>query len=445
MMDENTDRREFLKRCAAGAAVVTAGPAACMQTDTEPERPDTATNQPDAGTDHPTFSEAWSSASTAEERWQVTRNQFLLEPGYTYLNTAGLGPSPKSVISALDDAWRRLERRCETGHGERAGVRSQAADFLGCGEDELAFTRSATEGMNLVARGIRLEPGDEVLMTTHEHPGGAVPWFGLREDVDIGIRAFEPGVGGGDTIARLRDGLTLRTRVVMVSHITCTTGLVVPVREIADLCRSRDIVCVIDGAQAPGQIPVDLHALGCDFYVASGHKWLLGPKGTGFLYVRDEWLDRWRPSYVGAYSDSGFDLAAGTFRRLRPASASEYGTRSTPLLMGFGAAVEFLTTVGIGEVAARGAYLAGQIREGLAGLEAVEILTPADAGASILTFRLPDSGGDPWQWCNRLRQEHGLRLRPVGEAGLNAVRASTHLFNSEEEVDLLVRTLGEMM
>jgi selenocysteine lyase/cysteine desulfurase len=431
MIDVNTSRRRFLKGCLAGAAVAAAGPAACRGSD--------------SGSDVASFEETWWSAGNERERWLAVREQFLLEPGYAYLNTGGLGPSPRPVISAFDEAWVELERRCESGHGRRAEVRSRACEFLGCDENELALTRNATEGMNLVARGLKLRDGDEVVMTTHEHPGGAMPWFAVREDTEIGIRTFEPGDGGDDTLERLREVLTGRTRVVMVSHITCTTGTVLPVREIADLCRGRGIVCVIDGAQAVGQIPVDLHALGCDFYVASGHKWTLGPKGTGVLFVRDEWLDRWRPPFVGAYSDSRFDLAAGVFERLRPASASEYGTRSTPLALGLQAAFDFLSTVGMEVVAARGSYLAGRTREGLSRLGDVEILTPADAGAAILTFRLPASGGTPWEWCDRLRREYGFRLRPVGEAGLDAVRASTHICNSEEEIDRLVDVLGELL
>jgi selenocysteine lyase/cysteine desulfurase len=431
MSDANSDRRRFLKQCLAGAAVVAAGPVACRG--------------PDSDSDTASFAEAWGSAASEGERWRVVREQFLLEPGYAYLNTGGLGPSPRPVISAFDEAWLELEQHCETGHGQRAEVRRRACEFLGCGADELAFTRSATEGMNLVARGLGLAHGDEVVMTTHEHPGGAMPWFAVREDTPIEIRTCEPGTGGADSLELLSDTLSDRTRVVMVSHITCTTGLVMPVREIADLCRERGIVCVIDGAQAVGQIPVDLDELGCDFYVASGHKWLLGPKGTGVLYVRDEWLDRWRPGYVGAYSDSAFDLAAGLFERLRPASASEYGTRNNPLVVGLGAAFDFLSTIGIEAVVARGARLARLLREGLSALDGVEILTPVDAAAAITTFRLPASGGDPWEWSNRLRSEYGFRLRPVGEAGLAAVRASTHIFNTEEEIDRLLDVLGRLL
>ena len=377
----------------------------------------------------------------------MVRDQFLLEPGYAYFNAGGLGPSPQQVIAAVDEAWRGLESRCETGHGRRAAVRTQACEFFGCGEDTLAFTRNATEGMNMVARGLQFSSGDEVVMTTHEHPGGALPWFALREDTGIRIRTIDPGSGGDDTLERVANSMTARTRVVMVSHITCTTGMVMPVPEIADLCRRRGVICVIDGAQAVGQVPVDLRSLGCDFYVASGHKWLLAPKGTGLMYVREEMLDRWRPSFVGAYSDTGFDLVAGTFNRLRPASASEYGTRSTPVLLGVAAAMDFLTTIGADNVAARAAYLANRLRAGIAPLSGVEILTPVEPGSSaaILAFKLPEDGGNPWDWCNLLRREHSMRLRPVGEAGLNAVRASTDVFNSEAEVDRLVEVLGTLL
>ena len=434
MSDSGTDRRGFLKELVTGAGAVAMGTTACASGGL----PATAA---------PSFDEAWAAARTDEARWQAIRDQFLLEPGYAYLNTGGLGPSPRPVIAAVDAAWRALEGRCDTGHGQRADVRRQVCAFVHGGEDEIALTRNATEGMNLVARGLRLERGAEVVMTTHEHPGGAMPWFAAAEDQGFVINTIEPGSGGDDTLQRVANALTQRTRVVMVSHVTCTTGLVMPAAEIADLCRRRGLVSVIDGAQAPGQIPVDLDALGCDFYVASGHKWLLGPKGTGLLYVRNAMLDRWRPSYVGAYSDARFDLSGGVFERLRPASASEYGTRNTPLVLGFSAALGFLSTIGMDLVAARAASLAMRLRAHLAEIREIEILTPLDRGAhaAILTFRLPVSGGDPWAWSNRMRTEHGFRLRPVGEAGLSAVRASPHVFNSEEEIDRLGEVLAELV
>lgn len=452
MTNESTDRRGFLKRFAAGAAAVSAAPAAGLGRGLEGAEGVAGSGTGTApvpagppGRGMESLVEALRKAPTQEARWQAVRDAFLFEPGYVYLNTAGLGPSPEPVLAATEESWRALEAHSETGHGERDRVREHAAAFLGCGVNELAFTRNATEGMNLVARGMTLSPGDEVVMTTHEHPGGAMPWFGVREDVDIRIRTVDPGGCGEDTLDRLVAAMNQRTRVLMVSHVLCTTGAELPVPELARLCRERDVACVIDGAQAPGQIPVDLHALGCDFYVASGHKWLLGPKETGFLYVRDEWLDRWRPSYVGAYSDATFDLASGTFHRLRPASASEYGTRSTPLLRGLEAGISFLETVGTEAVFQRGRSLALRLREGLEALPAVEVLTPRDCGHAILTFTLPASGGNQNEWVNRIRRDHGIRLRPVSEAGLSAVRASPHLCNGEDEMDRLLEVLETLV
>lgn len=433
-MSDRTDRRRFLRNVFAGTAAVTAWPAA-------PGARDLA-----VGESKP-FAATWNAARSEQERWRAVREQFLLEAGYTYLNTAGLGPSPLPVLDEVDEVWRELELHCETGHGRRDEARQVICAFVGCAEDELALTRSATEAMNLVARGINLGAGAEVLMTTHEHPGGALPWFGVAEDHHVSIKTFAPGSGGDDTLERLEAALTSRTRVVMVSHVTCTLGTVLPVKEIAELCRRRGILSVIDGAQAPGQIPVDLRDLGCDFYVASGHKWLLGPKGTGFLHVSNAMLERWRPSYVGAYSDTGFDLASGRFQRRREASASEYGTRNTPLVLGFGAAVEFLATIGHDRIVARSASLARLLRSHLETIDGVELLTPTtpSTSAAILTFRLPESGGDPWDWSNLLRREHGIRVRPVGEAGLMAVRASTHVFNGEDEVDGFAEVLRHLV
>jgi selenocysteine lyase/cysteine desulfurase len=438
MTDHHSDRRRFIKELATGAAVLTGGPVACTRS---------TSGSPPLVSTVEEFAAAWQTARTDEDRWQTVRHMFLLEPDYKYFNTGGLGPAPEPVVAAVDTASRELELHCETGHGRRAAIHEKAVELFGCDDDELAFTRNATESMNLVARGLRLGAGDEIVMTTHEHPGGATPWFAVREDVGIAIRTFDPGVGGGDTLDRLRRVLTPRTRVVMVSHITCTHGLLLPMQEMAALCRERGIFCVVDGAQAVGQIPVDLHMLGCDFYVASGHKWLLGPKGTGLLYVRDEMLDRWKPSYVGAYSDAGFNLMEGKFERLRPATASEYGTRNTPLLLGFGAAFDLLNTIGALNFMARGWSLAARLREQLANIDGVEIKTPAGDGASasILAFELPASGGNPWDWCNLLRREHGMRLRPVAEGGLTAVRASTHVCNSESQVDELAEVLGDLV
>jgi len=200
---------------------------------------------------------------------------------------------------------------------------------------------------------------------------------------------------------------------------------------------------VVDGAQAVGMIPVNLGELGCDFYAASGHKWLLGPKGTGVLYVRDGMLGSWRAPYVGAYSDARFDLDARVFEAIRAARAVEYGTRNVPLIEGLGAAVEFMDALGMEAVAQYGRSLAEGFRAKMGAIRALRILTPegAEDRASIVTFGAKDGMMDPWWWANSLRKRHGIRVRPVGEHSLRGVRVSFHIFNHERQIEQLVRAL----
>ena len=429
---ELRDRRRFLHECAGVvAATAVAGISGCAS---------------------PSGSNDWTNLARARDGrdddrlWRLVRQQFALTPGYAYFNAGGLGPSPRPVT----DAWVResadLERLCETGHERIQAVRRKLSEFLGCAEDELAITRNATEGMNLVARGLALHAGDEVLITTHEHPGGAIPWLALEKDSGIRVNLVEPGDGAEDTLNRVAAAITPRTRVVAVSHILSTTGLRLPAREIVRLCRDRGVIPVLDGAQAVGMIPVNLHDLGCDFYVASGHKWLLGPKGTGLLYIRAEARDLWRPTHVGAWSDQRYDLDERVLEFRRAAEVVECGTRNTALVAGLGAAVDFLSTLGMERVARRGRVLALYVRQRLHDVPALQMLTPSDeaSSASIVTFAAEDEAGDVRTWAQPLQQRFNVRVRPVGEHGLKALRVCTHICNTRAEIDRLVAALSEM-
>lgn len=384
-----------------------------------------------------------STGFTKAEGWDEIRKQFPLDPGLTYMNNGGLGPSPYPVIETITREMMDHERISEPCHGKVAAVREKACSFFNCGKEELAITRNTTEGMNIIARGLPLEKGDEVMVSTHEHPGGYMCWLALMKDKGINIKLFEPD----DSLERIADSMTSRTRVLSISHVTCTTGLKVPAREISALCKEKGVFSVYDGAQSAGMFPIDFHDMGCDFYATSGHKWLLGPKGTGILYINKRNLDTWKPTYVGAYSDEKCDLDSLTLDLLEEAHASEYGTRNTPLILGLGAALDFMTSLGMERVAANGRTLAGRLKKGLAKIPSLEILTPMteNASGSIVTFRPKGKKTDPWQWVNRLKKEHNIRLRPVGEHGLNAIRVSTHVYNTTEEVDRLLTVLEEMV
>ncbi|HVP12177.1 MAG TPA: aminotransferase class V-fold PLP-dependent enzyme [Phycisphaerae bacterium] len=432
--NSNPDRRTFMGQCLAGlTASVIAQDAVVAQPASQPVRP--------------MDSQMRSAASRPRsDPWADVPKQFLLDPELAYFNTGGLGPSPLPVIDAVNRSTAELERVSETGREKFDEVRRRLCLFLNCEEEELGFTGNTTEGINIVARGLGLKAGDEVLLTTHEHVGGAMPWFALAQDEGVVVKTFEPGSGGADTMERLASSLTPKTRVVSMSHITCTTGAVMPIRAIARVCHDRKIILVVDGAQAVGMIPVDLHFLGCQFYATSGHKWLLGPKGTGLLYVNKNMLSHWHATYAGAYADKVFSLDEGKFERLPAARSVEIGTRNASLIVGLGAAVEFLNELGMDVVARHGWELTQYLRQKLQALSQVEVLTPEEPehSASILTFQV-DPPIDPGEWANRLSKEYHVRVRPVTEHKLAAIRVCAHVFNDVAQMDRLVAAVTKLL
>jgi selenocysteine lyase/cysteine desulfurase len=383
-----------------------------------------------------------------DDFWDTLHGEFPGREGLRYFNTAGLGIPPHDVLErvaavALDAAEQGETLRHEQFEPARAAV----ARCVGALPEEIALVRNATEAMNLVARGLDLRRGDEVILTTHEHPGGAAPWVALKRDVGIVLRLYEPSFDPARDAEAIWQLAGKRTRAVVVSHVLTTTGAVMPVAEIAAEARRRSVWSVVDGAQAAGILPLDLHALQADCYLASGHKWLLGPVETGFLYVRQERLPEVHTHYAGAYAAdaAGWSLEEGRIEFLPAASRFEYGTRSPSQAAGLREAIEWQEAFGLDLIRARATALARRFHAALTAFPGVEVLTPAASVAvsPIVTFRVtrrPNTQVAEW-----LLAELGMRVRLVSERQLNAVRASFHLLNRRPDVDWLaeaVRVLG---
>jgi selenocysteine lyase/cysteine desulfurase len=304
-------------------------------------------------------------------------------------------------------------------------VRVRAAGFLGADLEEMALTRNATEGMNAVAQGIDLEPGDQILTTNHEHPGGSLCWEHVARRTGAEVVRIEmpaPVESAEQVVALVEDHITSRTRVCSFSHVCTVTGLVMPMARIAEITRPRDILLVCDGAQAPGQLDVDVHALGVDTYASSSHKWLLAPKGTGLLYIRQGVQERVRPMSL----DAGFGAYTGSF-----------GTRNIAIALAHGAAIDFHETIGLDRIEERCRQLRRRVRSGLEQVEGLRILTPTseELTAGIVTVSLVD--GDYREVRRILHEEHDIVLKN-GRPEYDAIRISTHIFNSEADVDRML-------
>jgi len=309
-------------------------------------------------------------------------------------------------------------------------VRAKAAAFLGCKTEELVLTKCTTDGMNWAAQGLALTAGDRVLTTDQEHPGGRSAWeyvarrYGVVLDI-VPIPSDENDMQA--IIDRFARRITPRTRVLSFSHLLSSTGLRMPVAELSTLARSRGCVAVVDGAQAVGGVAVDVKALRCHVYATSGHKWLLAPKGTGLLYLSEE---------LGTTVDP-ISLQSG-----RAAYSHSSGVTSIPSVLGLGTALDYISGIGIARIESHNTTLRNRVFAALRSVPKLRVVSapPGPLTSPLLTYALPDSI-DSVTLHQRLREKHNIELKVVPKGWLNGNRVSTHLFNTEQDVDALVAAL----
>jgi selenocysteine lyase/cysteine desulfurase len=278
--------------------------------------------------------------------------------------------------------------------------------------------------MNAVALGIDLAAGDHVLTTDQEHPGGRWCWDYVvrKRGVVLDTVVIPPGENDADVIVeRFRKALTPRTRAVSFSHILSSTGLRMPASEIAAIVRAQGSLCIVDGAQAAGGIEVDVRALGCDVYATSGHKWLMGPKGTGLLYIADR---------AAARVDL-VNLQAG-----RAVHTDSTGMTSVPDAIGLGAAIDYLTQLGWARVFAHNLALRDRVVDGLVDMPRIRLISArrGPLASPLVTIELPREL-ESRAFIERLRERHQVVLKMVPKNWFNGIRFSTHVFNSERDVD----------
>jgi len=373
-----------------------------------------------------------------------------------YLDNAATTQKPQPVIDAITRYYTAENANVHRGvHwlSERAteafdGVRARVARFVGAASPaEIVFVRGTTEAINLVAQSFGrafLRPGDEVLITGMEHHANIVPWQLLREQAGVRLRVApitDTGELDLDAFERL---LGERTKLVSLVHLSNALGTINPVRRIVELAHARDIPVLLDGAQSAAHLEVNVQAIGCDFFAFSGHK-VLGPTGIGVLYGRERLLDRMPP-----YQGGGDMISAVTFERSTWAALPakfEAGTPHIAGVVGLGAALAYLEAVGPGAVAAHEHELLRYATERVAALPGVRIVGTAREKASILSFAL---GGIHPHDIGTVLDHEGVAVRaghhcaqPVMERfGVPATaRASFALYNTREEVDVLVRAL----
>jgi L-cysteine/cystine lyase len=313
------------------------------------------------------------------------------------LNTGSVGPLPAETAAAMAEleAYERDRGRADFGYYlefvQRIDeARAAVAAVLVADIDEVALTHATTDGMNAGTWSVDWQSGDVAVTTCHEHAGGLGPLYVLRDRLGVDVRFAEfDGAASDDEIVAAFDRLvTPGTRLVSFSHVIWTTGMVLPVRRIADLAHERGAVVIVDGAQAAGAIPFVVEGLGVEMYAVPGQKWLLGPEGMGALWVRRDYIEKARMAYAGHFAFESYDSrgSATPFTDARRFEASPF---HRPSVVGLARSIGWLTMyVGLEYVYRHGAELAHYAADRLAEIEGVTLLTPRDRMANLVSFRI---------------------------------------------------------
>src|SRR6478752_3019374 len=419
------DRRQFLSSTASGIAASLAFRGSLLaQLQNVPPLPERALLESDE-----------------EAFWAAMRRQFIIPEDEIYLNNGTVGSSPAPVLRAIFDGYNTTEKMDQQdpedypiwGYASWNEFRDPVAQFVGCSRDEIALLRNATEANSYIANGLDMKPGDEVLMTDQEHPGGEHPWDLKAKRYGIVIKKVtlpRPVKDSNQELNLFNDAITPRTRVIFFSHITTFSGVVLPAKELSALARTKGILSAVDGAHVPGMMRLNVHDIGCDMYSSSPHKWLMAPKGSGFLYVRDEIIDRlWNTIVTEGWEDK--KIRAERFQRI--------GSSNVPALWGLRASIKLANDIGLDRIEARHRQLCNYILAEMIKRGAESWTSPDPAlRCAIASVNVPPIKRmdlENWLW-----KQHKIRIRG-GDP--HKLRLSTPYYLQKADIDRFLERFDE--
>lgn len=382
-------------------------------------------------------------SATDDSFWTMVRSQFPLESNLVYLNAANVCPASRLVMDRHIEYLRDFHANPSFQNREkyvamRESLRSKVAGLLRVTPDEIAITRNTSEASNVIVQGIDLRAGDEVVLTDHNHPSNKEAWEVRARRHGFVVKSVPvtiPARSVDDLVASIEKAITSKTRVISVTHVTSTTGILYPARRIAELARSRGIYMHLDGAQSFGALDVNLKDIGCDSYSTSTHKWAMGPLENGMLYVKAASIERIWPSIV----------TAGWADDLKGARKFEvYGQRDDPRIVATESAVDFLNLVGMANIQARMRVLASYAKDQLAKLPNVQLKTNREAELSggVIKFKLKNLATK--QAYDTLWSKHRIAIAMTASGDAEGLRFSPHIYNSTEDIDRAVTAVKQL-
>ena len=372
-----------------------------------------------------------------------------------YLDSAATSQKPLAVLDAERDFY--LQRNSAVHRGahtlaalateEFEEARATVARFVGVDADEIVWTSNATEGINLVAYGQRLQPGDEIVVTESEHHANLIPWQQLAQRTGATLRFIPVDDEGGLRVDLLADIVTERTRVLAFAHVSNVLGTIAPVAELVAAAHDVGAIVVLDACQSVPHLPVDLRALDVDFAVFSGHK-MLAPTGIGVLYGRRDLLNALPPFLTGGSMITTVTMEAAEF--LPAPQRFEAGTQRVSQAIALATAIDYLCAIGMDRIAAHGEAISNRLLAGLARIEGVRVLTGRGDRVGLASF---DVEGVHAHDVGQFLDDRGIAVR-VGHhcaqplhrrLGLTATtRASGSIYTTEAEIDFFLEALAEV-
>ena len=379
-----------------------------------------------------------------EDYWKLVRRQFPLEDGLTYLNAANVCPASRPVLDRHAELLRDFHANPSFQNRDKyerlqESLRSKIADLLHVGASEIAITRNTSEATNTFIQGIDLKPGDEVVLTAHNHPSNLDSWKvrARREGFTLQIVPVPiPAISKQHILDGFAKAVTAKTKVVSITHCTSTTGILFPARQIGEVAHKVGAWFHVDGAQTFGAVALNLKEMGCDSYAGSSHKWMMGPLEAGVLFVKAERIPQLWPAIISAHWSDTLEGAR---------KFEVYGQRDDPRLAAFGAAVDFIQMIGMDRAEQRTRMLATYLKTKLADNSAVEMLTnmEPELSAGVIRFRL--RGQNLTEAYNKLYSRNRIALALTDAGDSAGLRFSPHIYNSTADCDSAAEAIKKLV
>ncbi|MGF7117481.1 aminotransferase class V-fold PLP-dependent enzyme [Methanobacterium oryzae] len=376
-----------------------------------------------------------------------------------YLDAASTTPTPEPVINAMVDYFRNFNANTGRGAYKTAvkstvafdNARGKIANFINCVSNEVIFTKNTTEAINIVANGIEFKKGDSIIVPNIEHHSNFLPWLNLKKH-GINLKIIKANKYGVIDSSDVEKALDDTTKLITTTHVSNSIGSCQPIYEIGDIAEANDALYMVDAAQSAGHMKLDVKETKADFVAVPGHKGLLGPVGTGFLYCKSDIAEQLKPINLGGGTVS--DVSEDDFK-LEPVPARfEGGTQNIAGIIGLGSAVDYIERIGIENIEKHSMKLTKYMYEGINNMDNTICYGDPENIHGIVAFNIDGMNShDVAKILDELknicvRSGYHCAIPAIKHVGADAlggtVRASVHYYNTKEEIDILIETVNEV-